>query len=150
MDDSNEITVRTYLPYKGIYYDVGTRLRFKARANGFYVGVREGVIEKFINTTMFIKADDGIIYEFCTTRNLVNFDKEILEIIEPVYWAPPEETLTQHNNQNRPAPWDIEIGWIWYIVIMIVGSIFKERFMVWVMATAIFFLWKSGKFSKKK
>jgi hypothetical protein len=133
--------VEYFIRYKGLCYDVGTRLKFKAISYNYYWGIKEGVIEQFIGTTAFIRADDGLLYEYSTTKYLVDFDKVIVEIINPIYYIP--ETTTK-NNRNCPPDWDIEIGWIWYIVIMVVGTIFNARLMIWVLASAYFFLWKSG------
>lgn len=138
--------VEYFIRYKGKCYDVGTRLRFKAISHNYYFGIKEGVIEKFINTTAFIRADDGVLYEYSTTKYLVDFDKVIIEIINPVYYVP---EITTKNNRECPPPWDVEIGWIWYIIIMVVGTIFNDRLMIWVVATAIFFLWKTGILRKK-
>lgn len=140
--------VEYFIRYKGLFYDVGTRLKFKAYSYGYYCGIKEGVIEKFINTTAFIRGDDGVLYEYSTTKWLVDFDKVIIEIIEPVYYAP--EEISSTNNQSRPTPWDVEIGWIWYVLIMVVGAIFKDRLLIWLLATTVFFLWKNGKLGGKK
>lgn len=130
--------VEFFIRYKELCYDVGTRLRFKV---SLYGGVKEGVIDRFINNHVIIRCDDGELYSFCTTRNLVNFDKEIVEIIDPVYYTP---NYIFGQNRKRPPSWDLEIGWIWYIIIMVVGAIFKDRLMIWVCATVYFFLWKNG------
>lgn len=134
--------VEYFIRYKGMFYDVGTKLKFKAISYNYYWGIKDGTIEKFINSTVFIRADDGVLYEYSTIKNLVDFDKLIIEIIKPVYWIPEEHTPA--DNRNRPAPWDVELGWIWYIIIMVVGAIFKDRLLIWFFTTAIFFLWKNG------
>ena len=139
--------VEYFIRYKGKCYDVGTRFKFRAISYNYYRGIKEGVIEKFINTSVFIRADDGKLYEYSTIKNLVDFDKLIIEIIKPVYYT--AKNLAPDNN-NRPAPWDVEIGWIWYIIIMIIGTIFKDCLLIWVVATAVFFLWKSGKLGGNK
>ena len=140
--------VEYFIRYKGLLYDVGTRLKFKACSYGIYWGIKEGVIAEFINSTVFIKADDEKIYEYSTTKNLVDFDEVIIEIVEPVYYVP--ENTGSANTRNCPPEWDVETGWIWYIIIMVVGTIFKARLLIWVFATAIFFLWKNGFLSKKE
>lgn len=140
--------VEQFIRYKGLFYDVGTRLKFKAISYNYYCGIKEGVIEKFINSTVFIRADDGKLYEYSTIRHSVDFDKLIIEIITPVYCAP--EKLVPTKNNNAPAPWDVEIGWIWYIIIMVVGTIFQDRILIWLVATVIFLAWKSGKLGGNK
>ena len=50
--------------------------------------------------------------------------------------------------REKPPSWNIEVGWVWYIAIMLIATIFKDRVMIWAFATAVFFLWKKG-FLKK-
>lgn len=133
--------VEYFIRYQGLCYDVGTRLRFKNYSYGYYCGIEEGVIEKFVEATVFIRGYNGKLYNISTTRGEAYFDKIITEIIEPVYYIP---EYTTKNNCKCPSPWDVEMGWIWYIIVMIFGAIFKERLMVWMLATAYFFLWKNG------
>ena len=139
--------VEYFIRHKGLFYDVGTRLKFKACSYGIYWGIKEGVIEKFINSTVFIRADDGELYQYSTTKYLVDFDDLIVEIITPVYYD--ISKLVPIDNRECPAPWDVEIGWIWYIIIMVLGAIFKDRLLIWGTATAFFFLWKNGFMNKK-
>ena len=133
--------VEYFIRYKGLLYDVGTRLKFKAYSYGYYWGEKEGVIEKFIGSTVFIKGDDGILYEYSTTKYLVDFDKVIIEIIEPIYYTLEKSSVA---DRDCPPSWDIEIGWIWYVILMVVGAIFKARIIIWVFVSAYFFLWKNG------
>ena len=66
-----------------------------------------------------------------------------MKIVDPV--CPKIEAQSKSINKREcPPKWDVEIGWIWYIVIMVVGAIFKDRWLIWIGATAYFFLWKSG------
>ena len=132
--------VEEFIIYKSKYYGIGTRLKFRN------IFIYEGVIERFINNTVYIRGDNGILYDFgiLTTK----FDDIIIEIIKPVYYIPSESTRS--DNRNCPASWDVGIGWIWYIIIMIVGAIFNDRFLIWIMTTIIFFLWKNGKLGGKK
>ena len=134
--------VEQFIRYKGLFYDVGTKLRINR------YGIKEGEIEKFIGGTAYIRFTDGSLESYSTMPNMIDFDKLIVEIIKPVYWIPNELNLV--DNQNRTAPWDVEIGWIWYIIIMVVGTIFNDRLLIWVVATTIFFLWKNGKLGGNK
>ena len=133
-----------FIFYKGLCYDVGTKLKFKAYSGQYpykyYLGIKKGKIEKFIGSAVFIKGDDGELYKYSTIENLVDFDNIIVEIIRPVYYIPEN----QADGRERPVPWDIETGWIWYIIIMTVGIIFKDRITIWVFTSIIFFLWKNG------
>lgn len=132
--------IENFLRFEGKCYDIGTRLKFR------YISEHNGIIEKFINNTMYIRGENGILYDFCMI--FTDFKYIIIEIIEPVYYIPKEDTTS--DNRTRPAPWDVEIGWIWYIIIMVVGTIFNDRLLIWIVATAIFFLWKSGRLGGQK
>ena len=121
-----------YLYYKGQYYDVGTVVKIQTTWNG----IQEATFRGWGPQGGFWR--DGITdkcYWFET-------EKYIVEIVKPVY---PKNIVISSDNTDKPSPWDIEIGWIWYIIIMIVGTIFKDRLIIWVFASAVFFLWKSGK-----
>lgn len=41
------------------------------------------------------------------------------------------------------------IGWIWYIVLMTVGSIFKYAIFIWIFLSVIFFSWKAEVIKKE-
>lgn len=41
-------------------------------------------------------------------------------------------------------------AWIWYIVIMLVATIFNERIGLWALATIVFFSYRNNKLSGKK
>ena len=133
--------VEYFIRYRGRCYGVGTRLKFEAKVNGYYCGIKEGVIEQFAGTMVFIRGDDGILYKYSTTKYLVDFDKVIIEIINPSYYI--MEGIN-YSNRECPQPWDFEIGLIWYIIIMVVGTLFNARLIIWIVSTVIFFLWKNG------
>lgn len=139
--------IENFLRFEGKCYDVGTKLKFYARIHQINVGIEIGVIKRFDNGTVYIESDDGFIYYYSTMLCNNMFDC-IIEILEPVYYVPKEDTMSDH--RTRPAPWDVEIGWIWYIIIMVVGTIFNDRLLIWIVATAIFFLWKSGRLGGQK
>lgn len=119
-----------YLEYKGKLYDVGTKVRIKTRWNG----IQEATFYGWGDWPFRGEKVTGQFYSF-------DADKYIVEIIDPVEIIVEQ---TDVNNRDCPPSWDVEIGWVWYIVIMGAGIIFKERLLIWVFATAIFFLWKNG------
>lgn len=139
--------VENFLKYKGKCYDIGTRLRFYHDGLWPWSETLEGVIEEFINGKIIIKATNG--FEYSLSPMIMDLDKFIVEIINPVYYNQPEQ-IQLVNNRNVPPAWDVEIGWIWYIIIMIVGTIFNDRLIIWIVASAVFFLWKAGKLGGKK
>lgn len=77
-------------------------------------------------------------------------DDCIIQIIEPVRWEDiKEKSRIGSKSGTIPPEGDIFIGWIFYILIMAIGVIFKQRLLIWVFATAVFFLWKNGFLNKK-
>ena len=141
--------VEYFIRYKGQCYDVGTKLRFYPHAQ--WVGSVIGTIEQFVGKFVFIKVEDGHVYSFSTSANNGTFDKIIIEIINPVYYVEPlVERKHGIMGGQLPSEDDMFVGWVWYIVIMLVGVIFNERLSIWVVATLVFFLWKNGFFNGGK
>ena len=131
--------VEYFLRYKGKCYDVGTRLKFKPSTGGF---IKEGTIEWISHNHISVRLADGHSWQLC---KLWGLDNTIVEIIEPVYYDPPTVECKRGITGGVCPPEDqIFVGWVWYIVIMLVGAIFKDRLMIWVVASAVFFLWKNG------
>lgn len=76
----------------------------------------------------------------------------IVYISEPHYFRPEAKKTTawerfKLNGGNAPA--DTSVGTVWYIVIMLVATIFKARIGIWILATIVFLLWKYGYMNKK-
>lgn len=128
--------VERFLRYQGNCYDVGTRLRFRTSV---WDKGKEGVIEWFSHNSMYIRLTDGRGWEIHTIWPL---DNVIIEILEPVYYKEPPKECTRGG--PRPPENEIFLGWVWYIVIMLIGVIFNDRWLIWIFATVIFFLWKNG------
>lgn len=139
--------IEYFIRYQGKCYDVGTKLKFYPQAQ--WVGSVVGTIEQFMGSNVLIRGSDGHLYKFSTTTS--NFDNMIVEIIEPVYYEEPQIEYKQGLSGGVcPPEGDVFVGWAWYIAIMLVGAIFKDRFAIWVFATAVFFLWKNGFFNGGK
>lgn len=119
-----------YLYYEGKYYDVGTKVKMKTKFNGI-------VITTFLGGCEY----EGVYEHF----NPVPAENYIIEIIDPIY-APGQESNADVKNiiTYNPRQGDIQIGWIWYILIMLLGSIFNDRWLIWIAATVIFFIWKGA------
>lgn len=131
--DWGDQLAKKYMKYHGKYYDVGTKVRIKSEGK---------IIEA---TFLGWSSDRSFDCEFygSKTYKFSCVDKYIVEIIEPVY-PKLTEVPTTATNPNAPPSWEIEIGWVWYILIMVVGVIFKDRWIIWIAATIYFFVWKSG------
>lgn len=136
---------KEYFEYKGVKYGIGTRVL----AKDLCYGSSEAVFVGWKNFGSF-KSDKPTM-----SRITVNdIDTNIIKIIDPVYWAPPEEENAQEKKGNiftrtGSGSWqsadEIAYGLIWYIVIMVVGTIFNDRWLIWIAATITFFTWKSKK-----
>ena len=73
-----------------------------------------------------------------------------IEVVKPVYYQEPEPPKPQNIFfSTASGSWDAHnqvcIGFIWYIVIMLLAIIFKARIAIWILATFVYFLWKSKK-----
>lgn len=135
--------VEYFIRFQGKRYDVGTRFKFK------YMGsVMEGTIESISHNIFYVRLTDGTDWRLSKVWPLEN---TIIEIIEPVYYEDPIVEYTFGISGGVcPTEGDVFIGWIWYIVIMVVGTIFNDRLMIWVFTSAVFFLWKNGFLGGKK
>ena len=119
-----------YLYFKGKYYDVGTKVLIKTQ----WSGIQEAT---FVGWGTWPFRGEKVSDSYYSWET----EKYIVKIIEPV-----EVVLqpTNANDRKRPPSWEIENGWIWYILIMLVGSIFNARWLIWIVATIYFFSWKNG------
>ena len=130
---SDEVLKRKYLYYKGRYYDVGTVLKIKTRWNG----IQEVTFYRW-GTCPF--SEDGVYDQYY----YFDVEKYIVEIVKPVYPKPENSEGRFGSNRDCPPSWRVETAWIWYILIMVVGAIFKDRLLIWTFATGYFILWKKG------
>jgi hypothetical protein len=131
------------LYYKGVYYDVGTKVKLQTKWDGIIVATYAGYGEfKEISKYHF---NWGLPPE-----------RYIVKIIEPVYYEPPkpEESSEKEKKVNiflrsGSGSWQssdtILYGLFWYIAIMLIGAIFKDRWLIWIITTIVFFSWKAKK-----
>lgn len=143
--DQNDQLARVYMKYQGQYYDKGTKVKIK--------GPRGPVKATFVGWRYqgrgCFEAESGSYFDLYDTYSFTAADLYILEIVEAV--TPKLEPVsTKSNEREKPPSWEVEVGWIWYIVIMAVLTIFKQRIIGWIATTLIFFAWKSGLFNNKK
>ena len=143
--DYGDELAKKYMKFRGEYYDVGTICKIKGR-NG-------PVLVRFLGWDYNYKGNfedlDNTIFGLFGDYTCAGVNDYCLEIVAPV-----KPNLQQSNGTNgggiglpereKPPSWDIEVGWIWYIVIMAVGLIFKDRWLIWGFTSAVFFLWKYG------
>lgn len=122
----------SYLKYKGVYYDIGTKVKVKTP---------QGAIKKatFVGWHPQVGFQGDGVYGFYRSCNA---DKDVVEIIEPIY--PKDVVYVKDNDRELPSYGAIDLGWAWYIIIMIGGVFFHDRWLIWIGATAVFFLWRKG------
>ena len=138
-----------YMKFNGEYYDVGTIAQIK--------GPYGPVVARFCgwkeNDRGCFELVNHKSYGLYSTYNKYGVSQYCLEIIVPVKPSLQQLEMSCKSggfpDRDRPPSWDIEVAWIWYIVIMVVAVIFKDRFMIWTFVSAIFFLWKNGFLNKK-
>ena len=131
--------VEYFIRFQGQCYNVGTRLRFKPFK---WSEPLEGTIEWINHNHFYIRLTDGTGW---TLSHLIPLENTIVEIVYPVYYEePPVKYVRGIRGGICPPEEDIFVGWVWYIAIMLVGVIFNDRLAIWVVASAIFFLWKNG------
>lgn len=146
-DYTDQLT-RKYMKFKGVYYDVGTICKIKGRRGPIivkFVGWKQG---RFNQDFEPIECTQSIsMYD---SYGRVGVNDYCLEIVKPVY--PPKESVIKMpvSRREKPYEWDVQVGWIWYIAIMLGTVIFKQRIGLWILESVVFFGWKNGFFSKKK
>ena len=127
------------LYYKRQYYDVGTKVKIKTRYKGEVITTFKGRGE--------YEGLNKLDYYFSMPTEYY-----IVEIIEPVYYKEPEidhskksSIFTRTGSGSWQSSNEVIIGLIWYIIVMIVGTIFIDRWLIWIGATIFFFVWKHKK-----
>jgi hypothetical protein len=148
--DYGDQLARIYMKYQGVYYDKGTIVRLRGPngpVDATFMGWQQGDRGNF-------EPIDGRSYRMYNSYGLQGANKYVLEILHPVY--PNLRSIEERCSgfgmpeRDKPPSWDVEVAWIWYIVIMAVAIIFKDRLMIWTFVSAVFFLWKNGFLNKKK
>lgn len=147
---NNEYDKVNFFIYHNVAYGVGTKVKLK-----------ESVHYKTHNTNV-TKNDDYVFYLGCQNGNNIfrwcgpderrdvfrgqiwvqNCDEDIEKIVEPVYvhlvsWQ--EKAID--NMVNKKVTTDVFGGILMYVIIMLLALIFKDRWIIWIVATAIFGWW---------
>ena len=148
--DASGNVVNWYAPmtfgFEKYVYTIGTRVIIKHRQynkNKFYVATFDGykfVIDGYGKPWETLS--DSMFKRGRTSKGF-----SIVQILEPHYYKPVAHETTAWERfklGGGAAPVDTGFGTLMYIVVMIGGSIFKDRILIWVAATVIYFLWKYG------
>ena len=139
--DYNDQLAKKYLKYHDEYYDKGTVLKIQGHTGPVLVRFKGwGSYQDRFN----FERMDGKHGGLWDSYNRAGPNAYVVEIVRPIY-PPPEELVVElADTRNKPPEWDVQVGWIWYIVVMVVAMIFKNCLAIWVFATIVFFLWKNG------
>lgn len=139
---------KNWFEYKGRYYGYGTVVKLKPEV---YKGTAhvdrkcEGVVKFESGTTsgfMYFRGVDKQTGLACPGLHGSWNPNDIIEyIVEPVYvelqpvWKKAVENYSQAAPEHKHLAFP---GTLWYIVIMIVGTLFYDRVLIWIMATIIY------------
>lgn len=138
--DQNDQLARTYMKYQDRYYDKGTKVKIKG-PNGPVVATFLGW--RYQGKGCFEPEDDSV-FSLYNNYSFSAANKFILEIIEPVYPQLQLIPIKRSNDRDKPPEWDVEVIRIWYIAIMVLATIFRARWIIWIVCTLVFLLWKNG------
>ena len=75
---------------------------------------------------------------------------KVIKILEPIDASLENTHLRQSNNQNActngyPSQGDVQMGWVWYIIVMLFAFICEDKIVIWGTTTVIFWLWLKTK-----
>ncbi len=130
-----------YFEYKGIKYAAGTRLKYKSSTYGIQTYTFNGAeyCSEFI-------PDDERVQKVLSYRARTDC---IVEIIEPVFYDEKNQKKSE-KFQNDNSDMTIETAFLFYVIIMVVGTVFKIKWVVWVLTTIGFAIWRAWFLLKKK
>lgn len=126
--------------YNGVAYGIGTKVLVK---NVF--GLQEAT---FLGWGRY----EGFVGENYHNSFRTDDCSFIIKILEPVYYVEKEEpkgkpcsiwTRTGSGSWNSHD--EVCAGLVIYILVMLVGTIFNARILIWIIATITFFGWKAKK-----
>lgn len=141
-----------YFEFKGRKYGIGTLVKVPRSTDLRYVSKEWLIVEaEFIGKATFsFTSMRGWVCLYESAGHLSGKYEEYIEIIKPVYYE--EQALTEAQNiflRTGSGSWDshneVCVGFIWYIIVMLVAVIFKDRLTIWAFATIVYFIWKSKK-----
>ena len=146
------IDMKDYFEFKGVKYGVGTIVKVPTTTDLRWLPKDELVKEaKFVGKSTFVFIP--------TTRFVVLYDglghfrgeyEEYIEIINPVYYKEPEppekpNIFFRTGSGTWNAHNEVCFGFVVYIVIMLITTLFKARIGLWIVETIAYFAWKAKK-----
>ena len=136
---SNNVNV-PYFEFNGKCYGIGTKVLLKDEFHG--TGKAEVVGFNRLFRPIYVGIEPGFDYEISDVFSIPS--SRILEIIEPVEVFP-KNNETLYCAPGYPSQGEVQIGWVWYIAIMLLLSIFEDRIFGWCCVTLFFWMWLKTK-----
>ena len=144
--------MKYYFEFKGVKYGIGTivkvpstlELRWRSRDEIMEISRFSG------NSCFEFTHKHGFINLYESSGHLSGKYENYIEIVTPVYYQDsdppkPQNIFLRTRSDTWDAHNDVCIGLIWYIAIMLIATIFKDRVSIWILVTIIYFIWKSKK-----
>ena len=146
------MSVKQYFEFKDVKYGIGTIAKIPRMLDIRWFS-RDQIMEEaeFVGGATFVfRKLNGSINLYESSGHLSGKYEQYIEIINPVYYQEPEPSkppniFIRTGSGSCDAYNDVCVGLIWYIIIMLVGTLFYARVTIWIFATIGFFLWKSKK-----
>ena len=127
-----------YVIYKGKRYNSGDQIDILWHTCGYknahpYTGIFLDCDEEKDEYRFVVNDMEYIFNKIC-------FYRIMYDAPPPVIKAPKKLTLEKELNIDG-----LLIAWIWYIVIMAVGTIFNGNIIIWIWASYVFFRYRNRK-----
>ena len=147
--------MKQYFEFRDTRYGVGTIVNIPTTLDLYWL--RRLPKEKTIRRARFVGGGRFIFEDSNSTITLYesaeHFKGEYepyIEIISPIHYQEPRASKSSNIFfRTGSGSWDAHnevcIGFIWYIVIMLLATIFEARVGIWILATIVYFVWKSKK-----
>lgn len=144
--------MKYYFEFQGDKYGVGTIVKIPRTLDLRWLP-KDKIIEeaRFVGNSCFEFTHRlGSINLYESSGHLSGKYESYIEIVQPIYYQEPEPPQPQNIFiRTKSGSWDAHndvcIGLIWYIAIMLFATIFKARIGIWILATIVYFSWKSKK-----
>ena len=141
--------IDNYFVYNGVKYYSGTIIkikRFGTTKEAVFLGHNTDINQYMVR----FDASNVVFYRSDA------FNKDIVEITNQsngnfIDWTQSEnERLHPKLTMEREMSTDgMILAWIWYILIMLVAVIFKDRIGIWALASIIFFNYRNKKLKER-
>lgn len=137
-----------YFEFQGVKYGIGTVVKIPSTLDLRWLPRDQIMVE-----TVFM---GGCCFSFTNrpgSMTFYNFSgkyESYIEIIQPVYYEEPDPPKQPNIFfRTKSGTWDAHndvcVGFIWYVLVMLLAIIFKDCVGIWIVATIVYFSWKSEK-----